>query len=114
MVAVAIPVTSIGHGAGVLVPGYTDGDSVNGHTFANDGNTCLEMQNTAGAPATVTISFDISAYQDGQAPAAKTYTIPATSVHKVWGFPVRYYGATVAFTTSASTTTKFRAFKKID
>lgn len=100
---VAIPVTEITR-AGVVPPAATTGDVTNGHTFVNDGQSYITIDNSSGSTGTVTIA--IAQLVDGQAPASKTYTVPLSSTgYHIGPFPPSIYGSTVALTVSAATLT---------
>lgn len=68
-----IQVTNVGQ-----AENFTAADVANGEAIPLDGNPqWLAVKNTLGAPATVTLN--IAQKVDGQTPAARTVTIPATT-----------------------------------
>jgi hypothetical protein len=107
MAATVVPVTEITR-AGVAPPTAVTGDTVNGHSVANDGTMHITVANSLGSTGTVTLN--IVQTVDGLAAAGKTVTIPANAVeHRIGPFPTGVYGNTLTFTTSATTLT-FRAY----
>lgn len=88
-------ITRTGVAAGAGTAGATD------MTFNNDGHTVLRVVNT-GVEKTVTLA--ISRTVDGQTPAARTVTVPATTGDVFIGpFPVADYSPTMAFSLSGTT-----------
>lgn len=84
-----------------LAAALTAGDSVNGHSFVNTGETLLRVKNTGGASVTVSVQYAASV--DGATPAARTYVVPATTGDRLIGpLPVAMYGSTVNVGLSAS------------
>ncbi len=111
MAAVDVPVTqAVRSGNGALRPTQTNGDSVNGHTATNNGNMILEVENTGGSPATVTVNFSAATSVDGQTVAPEVSTIANGTARILGPWPVQWFGPQLSFTTNTSTTVKFRAY----
>lgn len=71
-------------------------------TFANDGQTFLDIRNGHSSECIVTAV--IIRTVDGITPAGKSVTVPATTGIKWFGpFPIQDYGSTVTITTSHQT-----------
>jgi hypothetical protein len=103
MAATAVPVTEITR-SGVAPPSATTGDTVNGHSIANDGSMYFSVANSLGVTGTVTIT--VPRLIDGQSVASRVITIPANATeHRIGPFPTASYGTTLNFTVSATTLT---------
>lgn len=94
-----------------LLPVQTQatGNPTDGHICANDGMTFLEIQNTAAAIGTVSITVP-DTVDANLLVADRTFHIPASSSFNLTGtFPVAIYGPQLFIDVSA-TTLKLRAY----
>lgn len=86
---------------GTVMAAAVSGDSVNGNSFVNSGQTRLLLENTVASPATCTVAFPNK---------VRNQTIPALSIAvpasgRAWCGPYdpSLFGDTVTITPSAST-----------
>lgn len=79
--------------AGLAVPAETNGDSVNQHVIANDGQTVLLVRNANAAAQTVALK--LQTLIDGQSPADKVISVPAGQSRYIGPFPVGIYTNTL-------------------
>lgn len=67
-----------------IAPSFSAGDQANGHQFANDGRTFLEVKNTGGSACTVTIRAN--GYKIGGVTIQdQTVSVPATTGDRMIG-----------------------------
>lgn len=98
-----VPVTEITRN-GTAAPSPITGDTVNGHSIANDGNMYFSVSNSAGSTGTITIASP--RLIDGSAVTSRVVSVPANAVEfRIGPFPTAYYGVTLNFTVSATTLT---------
>lgn len=94
-----------------VTPSYSAAN-VDGHSFANDGDTFLQVKNTSGSAITVTLQTPATV--DGVALTDPTVTVPATTGDKMIGpFPTRAFnqaGGVVYVDFSAVTNVTCAAF----
>lgn len=86
------------------------GDAIVGNT----GKEWIDVNNGSASPITVTLTYPATTLVDGQAPAAKTITIPASSRRKIGPFPPGLWNdvnGKVQITYSAVTTVTVGAFR---
>jgi hypothetical protein len=95
-----------------LTPSFTSAGSA-GNAVPNDGHTFVEIKNTSGSAATVTL--DIPGTVDGQAVTDRTVTVGATTGDKMIGpFPPSIYNqddGTVLLSFSHVTSLSIAAFR---
>jgi hypothetical protein len=72
-----------------------------GDSFANDGNTFVEILNSSGANA-YTVTFDANGSYKGVALQDVEVSIPANGNKLVGPFPIEAFGSTVGVTYSGS------------
>lgn len=103
MPATNVPVNTITRAAIAPVTEQV-GDTANGMTCSNNGQTWLEVSNSAGSPGTVTVAYANTV--DGQTIPVKSYSIPATTgKRRIGPFPVALFGTNLVITVSATTIT---------
>lgn len=73
----------------------TDGDAVNNHTMANDGQTWIEVRNSNGASTARVLTVRLPGTKDGQAYTPKTYSIAAGKTISLGPWPADIYGGDV-------------------
>lgn len=92
MARVAVPVTQITRAGTPNVASPVTGDTVNGHSVANDGDMFLEVKNTNGGSTARVVTINVQETVDGQVPAARTVSIAAGVTEKIGPFPTSEYG----------------------
>jgi hypothetical protein len=96
-----------------LAPSFSAGDAANGHEFANDGATFLEVKNAGGSPITVTLLTPYT-YQ-GVAITDPTVSVPATTGDRMIGpFPTTVFntaGGLMQFDLSGATSVTVAVFR---
>lgn len=96
MPSVNVPVKTASPGALTDFGAGTAMNTVDGLNFVNDGNTGLKLENSSGAPVTVTAVTSVTV--EGNAVSDKVFTLPANSVRFTGKFDTRIYGTTVELT----------------
>lgn len=89
MARTAVPVTSFTR-AGGAVPAPVTGDTANGHSIVNDGNTGVVVTNTGSTSHTVTINLFRTV--DGQAVTPRIVSISAGETRAFGPFSTADYG----------------------
>lgn len=76
-----------------LAETFSAADNANGESIPNDGRTILHVKNTGGGACTVSVAKSGISAIDGDAVAAKTASVPATTGDRLIGpFPIGIYG----------------------
>lgn len=92
MARTPVPVTSITR-AGVTAAAEVNGDTVNGHSVANNGSTFIVVRNNGATPRTLTINLQGSV--DGQPITARSISVAASATRYVGPFSTTQYGTTI-------------------
>lgn len=103
MAATPLTVRTITEQSGLVPAAETAADNTNGNTVTNSANTWLEMTNSGGSSATVTIAYVQQV--DGQTVPPRTYTLAAAAKLRAGSFPVSLFGTTLVIQASAATVT---------
>lgn len=101
MPATAVTVNTVGRQTAIVKPTPVACDNVNSNSVTNAGNTWLELTSSAGGTVTVVPVKTV----DGQAAAARTYTLTGVQTRVVGWWPPTEYGSVLTFTASAATIT---------
>jgi hypothetical protein len=74
----------------------TAADATNGDAYPNGENTFAIFNNTGGSTYTVSVAYNVTT--DGQAVTARSFSVPATTMHVVKLGRPDLYGSTVILT----------------
>jgi hypothetical protein len=103
MAATPLTVRTITEGTGLTPAAETAGDNVNGNSVTNGSTVWLEMTNTGGSVATVTVAY--AQQVDGQTVPPRSYSLAAAAKLRAGVFPVSLFGSTLTIQPSAATVT---------
>lgn len=103
MAATALTVNTITEGVPIAPVTEAAADNVNGNSVTNSPTLWLEMTNTGGSAATVTVAYPNTV--DGQTVPPRSYSLAAAAKRRAGVFPVALFGQTLTITASAATVT---------